>query len=106
MVPAVNAAFDSSLTKLADMKPPTPKEQIPRLLYVDFAEVHMAGKTEGHPFSLEAVVERAKTTCALFPEARLSFAKEVHGPADACTIFIYIYIIYIIYTFVITIFDI
>ena len=97
MVPAVEAAFDSSLTKLADMKPPMPKEEIPRLLYVDFSEIHMAGKTEGHPFSLAAVVERAKTTCALFPEAPLSFAKEVHGPDDACTILIYIYYIYYIH---------
>ena len=96
MVPAVEAAIDSTLTKLADMKPPMPQESVARMMFIDFAEIHMAGKTEGHPFSLTASVERAKKACAAFPEARLSSAKQIHGPADAYTIFIYILYIYYI----------
>ena len=98
MVPVVDTSYNSQLTKFADMHPPMPKGNVARVMFVDFAESHLAGKTSGHPNELEIVVERVKHMCEAHPEARPFFANQKIGPADVSTIFLYIYIyIHILY---------
>ena len=95
MMPVVETSYDSQLTKFADMNPPMPKGNVARVMFVDFAESHLAGKTIGHPIELDAVVAWVKQVCESHPEARPFFANQIFGPADVSTIFIYIHILYI-----------